>query len=168
MQIVLSRGSAMKLKIWVDIAEITASLAVVATLGLLVIQISQSNDIEQRQSALRQAQWDAEMFLLSDELPSILSKIKAVDGHDLQTWMERYELSYAEAASWNRWLTLMWRGWELDYMMNGPSKKLEQAIRNITNWPDQQLYMQGAFFSGTPFFSDQFTDYVLSATAEIR
>ena len=158
----------MKLKIWVDIAEITASLAVVATLGLLVIQISQSNDIEQRQSALRQAQWDAEMFLLSDELPSILSKIKAVDGHDLQTWMERYELSYAEAASWNRWLTLMWRGWELDYMMNGPSKKLEQAIRNITNWPDQQLYMQGAFFSGTPFFSDQFTDYVLSATAEIR
>ena len=74
----------MKLKIWVDIAEITASLAVVATLGLLVVQISQSNDIEQRQSVLRQAQWDAEMFLLSDELPNILSKIKAVDGHDLQ------------------------------------------------------------------------------------
>jgi hypothetical protein len=156
----------MKLKMWVDIAEITASLAVVATLGLLVVQISQSNDIEQRQSALRQAQWDAEMFLLSDELPSILSKIKAVDGHDLQPWMEKYELSYAEAASWNRWLTLMWRGWELDYKLNGPSKTLEQAIRNTANWPDQQLYMQGAFFSGTPFFGDQFTDFVLSAIGE--
>ena len=157
----------MKLKIWVDIAEITASLAVVATLGLLVVQISQGNEIEQRQSALRQAQWDAEMFLLSNELPSILSKIKAVDGYDLQPWMERYELSYAEAASWNRWLTLMWRGWELDFMMNGPSKKLEQAIRDTANWPDQQLYIQGTFYPGSQFFSDQFTDYVLSAFAEM-
>ncbi len=157
----------MRIRIWVDIAEITASLAVVATLGLLVVQINQSNDIEQRQAVLRQAQWDAEMFLLSNELPSILSKIKAVDGYDLQPWMERYELSYAEAASWNRWLTLMWRGSELDYMMNGPSNRLEQAIRNAANWPDQQLYMQGTFFPETPFFSDQFTDYVLSATKEV-
>ena len=86
----------MKLKIWVDVAEITASLAVVATLGLLVVQISQSNEIEQRQSALRQAQWDAEMFLLSDELPSILAKIKAVDGYDLEPWMEK---SYVETSS---------------------------------------------------------------------
>ena len=156
----------MKLRIWVDIAEITARLAVVATLGLLVVQISQSNDIEQRQSALRQAQWDAEMFLLSDELPSILSKIKAVDGHDLQPWMEKYELSYSEAASGNRWLTLMWRGWDRDYWMNGPSKKLEQAIRNTANWPDQKLYIQGTFFSGSPFYRDQFTDYVRSAVAE--
>mgnify|MGYP001816494569 CR=1 FL=1 len=157
----------MKIRIWVDIAEITASLAVVATLGLLVVQINQSNDIEQRQSILRQAQWDAEMFLLSDELPSILSKIKAVDGYDLQPWMERYELSYAEAASWVRWLTLMWRGWELDYMTNGPSNGLEQAIRDTANWPDQKLYMQGVFFPETPFFSSQFTDYVLSATKEV-
>ncbi len=157
----------MKLKLWVDIAEIVASLAVVATLGLLVIQISQSNDIEQRQSALRQAQWDAEMFLLSDELPSILSKIKAVDGNDLQPWMEKYGLSYAEAASWNRWLTLMWRGLELDYMLNGASDRMERAIRNAASWPDQQLYMRGTFLSETPFFSDQFTEYVISSTAEM-
>ena len=156
----------MKLKIWVDVAEITASLAVVATLGLLVVQLSQSNEIEQRQSALRQAQWDAEMFLLSDELPSILAKIKAVDGYDLEPWMEKYELSYAEAASWNRWLTLMWRGWELDYTMNGPSKTLEQAIRNTASYPDQQLFIQGAFFPGANFFSNQFTDYVIRSISE--
>lgn len=157
----------MKLRLWVDIAEITASLAVVATLGLLVVQISQSNDIEQRQAALRQAQWDAQMFLLSDDLPQILAKIKAVDGYDLQPFMERYDLSYAEAASWNRWLLLMWRGVELNYMMNGPSEKLEQIIRNTVVWSDQQLFVQGAFFPGSPIFSEEFTTYVLDSIAEV-
>ena len=135
----------MKLRLWVDVAEITASLAVVATLVILIVQINQSNEIEQRQTALRHAQWDAQMFLLSDELPSILSKIKAVDGHDLQPWMDHYELSYAEAASWNRWLTLMWRGLQIDYQLNGPSERLDQSIRVTASWPDQQLFMQGAF-----------------------
>ena len=150
----------MKLKLWVDVAEIAASLAVVATLVILIVQINQSNEIEQRQSALRQAQWDAQMFLLSDELPSILSKIKAVDGHDLQPWMDQYALSYAEAASWNRWLTLMWRGLEIDYQLNGPSEQLDQSVRVTASWPDQQIYVEGAFFSGTTFFSEEFANYV--------
>jgi hypothetical protein len=157
----------MKLRLWVDIAEITASLAVVATLGLLVVQISQSNELEKRQSVLRQAQWDAQLFLLSDDLPNILAKIKAVDGYDMQPFMEKYDLSYAEAASWNRWLVLMWRGMELDYMTLGPSEQFEQAIRTTVAWPDQQLFVQGAFFSGSPFFSTKFTDYVLSSIEEI-
>ena len=157
----------MKLRLWVDIAEIAASLAVLATLGLLVVQISQSNDIEKRQSVMRQTQWDAQMFLLSDNLPNILAKIKAVDGYDVQPFMERYDLSYAEAAAWNRWLTLMWRGMELDYMMNGPSEQFEQVIRNTVAWPDQQLFVQGAFFPGSPFFSKKFTDYVLNSIEEM-
>lgn len=156
----------MKLRIWVDIAEIVASLAVVATLGLLVVQISQSNDIEKRQSILRQAQWDAQMFLMSDNLPNILSKIKAVDGYDLQPFMEKYELTYAEAAEWNRWLLLMWRGMEVDYMMNGPSEQFKRVIRNTAAWSDQQLFVQGAFYSGSPFFSERFTNFVLSAIEE--
>ena len=147
----------MKLRLWVDIAEIAASLAVVATLGLLVVQIGQSNDIEKRQSVLRQAQWDAQMFLLSDDLPNILSKIKAVDGYDLQPFMEKYDLTYAE----------MWRGMELDYMINGPSEEFEQIIRNTASWPDQQLFVQGAFFPGSTFFNRQFTDYVLSSIEEM-
>lgn len=157
----------MKMRLWVDIAEICASLAVVATLGLLVVQISQSNDLERRQSVMRQAQWDAQMFLLSDDLPNILGKIKAVDGYDLQLFMDKYELSYAEAAEWNRWLLLMWRGMELDYMMNGPSEQFERTIRNTAAWPDQQLFVQGAFFPGSSFFSDRFTDYVLSSMEEM-
>ena len=157
----------MKLRLWVDVAEIAASLAVVATLVILIVQISQSNEIEQRQSALRQAQWDAQMFLLSDELPSILSKIKAVDGHDLQPWMDHYALSYAEAASWNRWLTLMWRGLEIDYQLNGPSEQLNQSVHATARWPDQQLYVQGAFFSGATFFNDEFADYVRGLLKEV-
>ena len=150
----------MKLRLWVDVAEITASLAVVATLYLLIVQLSQGNEIEQRQSALRQAQWDAQMFLMSEELPKILSKIKAVDGYDLQPMMDQYNLNYAEAATWNRWLTLMWRGMELDYHLNGPSARFDRVIRTTLSWPDQQAYVQGAFYSETPFFSKEFSDYV--------
>lgn len=156
----------MKLKLWVDIAEITASLAVVATLGLLVVQINQSNKIELSQSAIRQAQWDAQMFLLSDDLPDISAKIKMVDGYDLVPWMEKYNLSYAEAAVWNRWLVLLWRGVELDYILNGPSDDFAQSIRDMASWPDQQLFVRGAFFPGASFFREDFTNYVISSTAE--
>lgn len=46
----------MKLGSWVDVAEITASPAIVATLGILIVQINESNEIEKAQSALRRAQ----------------------------------------------------------------------------------------------------------------
>ncbi len=158
----------MRLKLWVDVAEITASLAVVATLVILIVQIRESNDIEQAQAALRQAQWDAQLFLMSDQLPNILAKIKNVDGHDLQPWMEQYDLSYAEAALWNRWLTLMWRGMEIDFMLLGPNEQLNQMIRNSAAWPDQQLFMHGAFFPGTTFFSDEFARYVSELNDDLQ
>lgn len=158
----------MKLKLWVDVAEITASLAVVATLVILIVQINESNEIERAQAGLRQAHWDAQMFLMSDELPNILAKIKDVDGYDLQPWMERYDLSYAEAASWNRWLTLLWRGMEVDFQLLGPNEQLDQLIRLSANWPDQQLYMQGAFHQETQFFSEDFADYVRELSSDSR
>lgn len=158
----------MRLKLWVGVAEITASLAVVATLVILIVQIKESNDIEQAQAALRQAQWDAQLFLVSDQLPNILAKIKDVDGHDLQPWMDQYDLSYAEAASWNRWLNLMWRGMEVDYLLMGSNDQLDQFIRGSASWPDQRLYIQGAFYPGTPFYSVEFSDYVRELTGELQ
>ena len=158
----------MKLRLWVDIAEIAASLAVVATLGILIMQINQSNKIEQAQSAVRQAQWDAQLFLISDDLPNILSKIKAVDGNDLQLWMENYDLTYAEAASWVRWLTLLWRGLETDYRLNGPSERLRRAIGGSAAWPDQELYMRGAFSPETTYFDRDFAAYVRGVIDEAR
>lgn len=150
----------MKLRLWVDIAEITASIAVVATLLILFFQIQESNEIEKRQSALRQAQWDAQMFLTSERLPEILTKIKTVDGEELTPWMERYDLDYEEAAIWNRWLTLMWRGLEADYLLIGPSDSLEENIRLSTPWPDQKLFLAGALYPDNPFFDPDFTIYV--------
>lgn len=158
----------MRLKFWVDVAEITASLAVVATLVILILQIKESNDIEQAQAGLRQAQWDAQLFLTSGELPQILAKIKDVDGYDLQPWIERYDLSYAEAASWNRWLTLLWRGMEIDFLLLGPNARLDQTIRQAAHWPDQQLYLQGAFFPGTPLFNKDFAAYVREITDVVQ
>ena len=72
----------MKLRLWVDIAEITASVAVVVTLLLLVFQIRESDEQERIQNAIRMAQWDAQMFLQSDHLPVIAAKIEAARNPD--------------------------------------------------------------------------------------
>ena len=150
----------MKLKLWVDVAEIIASVAVVITLVILIFQIREGNEIERVEAGLRQAQWDAQMFLMSNELPDILAKIKEVDGNDMQPLMERYNLTYAEAATWNRWLTLMWRGIGIDFYRNGPSEGLARGIRNTATWPDQKLYIQGAFNEEASFYGPEFSAYV--------
>ena len=156
------------MKLWVDVAEIIASVAVVITLVILIVQIREGNEIERAEAGLRQAQWDAQMFLTSGELPKILAKIKDVDGNDMQPFMDRYNLTYAEAATWNRWLTLMWRGIEIDFYRNGPSEALAQGIRNTAMWADQSLYIQGAFHEDNRFYAPEFSAYVREQLSAMR
>ena len=89
----------MKLKGWANLAEITASVAVVVSLIILIVQMKESNDIERAQSLFRVAYWDAQLFIMSEELPQAMAKIKAVDGNDMQMYMDRYDLSYEQAAT---------------------------------------------------------------------
>ncbi len=100
------------------------------------------------------------MFLLSDDLPNIMAKIKAVDGYDLQPLMDQYDLSYAEAAAYNRWLFLMWKGAETDFLLLGASERWEHTIRNAARWPDQKIYMQGAFAPESAIYNKEFAAYV--------
>lgn len=41
-----------------------------------------------------------------------------------------------------------------------PNEQIEQLIRLSASWPDQQIYLQGAFSPGTPFFSEDFAAQV--------
>ena len=153
---------------WVDMAEITASLAVVVTIVILIAQIREANLIEQRESAIRAAEWDAAIFLQSDVLAEALSKIKAVDGIEegIQDFMDRYDVNYEQAAAWNRYLILNWAGIQADYLYHGPSEELDQRIRSNLEWPDQRILIRPLFGElGSPFHWD-FNEHVLSLLAE--
>jgi len=157
-----------ELRTWVDIAEIAASLAVVVTLVILVVQIREASLIEQRQSFIRAAEWDAAVFLQSDVLASALSKVKAVDGIEegIQEFMERYATSYEQAAAWNRYLVLNWSGIQADYLYHGRWDGLDQRIRHNLEWPDQQILIRPVFGQPWSPFHHEFDEYVLSLLAE--
>ena len=151
----------MKLRLWVDIAEITASVAVVVTLVLLVSQMRESDEQERIQNSLRLAQWDAQMFLISDQLPVIAGKIEAASNPDFMLeFRERYDLSIEEAAIWNRWLFLIWKSLEAEFLSMGPSDELAKRIQQSITYEDQQLVILPALISKDPLFHDGFKKYV--------
>lgn len=165
----IKRSESMKLRLWVDIAEITASVAVVVTLLLLVFQIRESDEQERIQNAIRMAQWDAQMFLQSDQLPLIAAKIEAVGNPDfLSDFRKRYELSVEEAGIWNRWLYLMWKSIEAEYLSMGPSDQLAKRIRLVAAYEDQRLVIVPVVTSTSPIFDQKFTRYVDSLVGEFR
>ncbi len=66
-------------------------------------------------------------FLGDTVMPSILTRIKAVDGFEPveQALVERYDLSYQEAVLWVRHLAVLWTVLEADYRVNGRTASLE-------------------------------------------
>ncbi len=158
----------MKLRLWVDIAEITASVAVVVTLILLLFQMRESDERERIENSLRMAQWDAQMFLQSDQLPKIAAKIEATKNPQfMRAFRERFDLSIEEAGVWNRWLFLMWKSLEAEYLTTGPSNDLAKRIRLSLSYEDQQLVILPAVTSRGPLFHDDFTKYVISLIEDV-
>jgi hypothetical protein len=158
----------MKLRLWVDIAEITASVAVVVTLILLIFQMRDSDDRERIQNSLRMAQWDAQMFLQSDQLPVIAAKIEAEKNPNfMMEFRRRFDLSIEEAGIWNRWLFLLWKSLEAEYLSGGPSDDLAKRIRLSVTYEDQQLVIVPALTSRSPLFHDGFKKYVHSLVDDL-
>jgi hypothetical protein len=159
----------MKLRMWVDIAEITASVAVVVTLLLLILQMRESDERERVHNALRMAQWDAQMFLQSDQLPVISAKIEAARNPDfMYEFRKRYDLSIQEAVVWNRWLFLLWKSLEAEYLSVGPSNELAERIRHAISYEDQQLVILSALTSIDPLFHEKFKKYVNSLIDDLH
>ena len=150
------------LRTWVDIAEITASLGVVVTLLILIGQIRESNTIKKQESLIRDAEWDSEVFLQSSDLADALTKIKAVDGIEepLQELMNTYEMSYEQAAAWNRYVMLNWKAMEAEFLYAGRSKQLAAQIRQSYYWPDQQMLLRSAIGQPWSPFGKEFDEYV--------
>lgn len=159
----------MKLRLWVDVAEIAASVAVVVTLVILILQIRESDEQERVQNSVRMAQWDAEMFLQSTELPVIAAKIEeARDPEFLIEFRKRYGLTAEQAGIWNRWLFLLWKSLEAEYLSSGPGHHLAQRIRLSASYEDQRLVILPVVTSTNPIFHEDFTAYVDSLVGDLR
>ena len=131
----------MKLKKWVHVSEIVASIAVVASLIFLALQIGDNTRTLQRQEIRDRVNALTSPFLDVSKVPSILTKIKAVDGIENleKAYMERYNLTHEEASIWVRYQNVLWAGLEADFVANGISPALEAYIKLLLSYPDVRL-----------------------------
>ncbi|MEJ2320142.1 MAG: hypothetical protein P8Y21_12485 [Gemmatimonadales bacterium] len=154
----------MKLDRWAQLAEIAASIAVVATLIILTLEVRantralEGQAVRERSAALNDA------YVRSPLIPSILAKIKEVDGPEPgeTVLMDRYGLSYEEAAIWGRYLSQIWTGLEAEYLSDGPSPELRDRIQLLFLFPDAQVNWD---FGAAPQVQDlKFREYVAKLT----
>lgn len=149
----------MKLERWAHWAEIGASLAVVVSLVFLIQEVRYNTKILERQAVLDRTEAFNTPFFGNSDLPSILVRIKAVDGGDPveQAFIDRYALTPEEAAQWVRHLALLWTVLEADYRVNGESGSLAAIARGLLESPDNQLFWE----LGAPQVSSiEFRDWV--------
>ena len=134
----------MKLQDWAHWAEICASVGVIATLLFLIFEVRETTlTIEKQVISDRAAALNAP-FLGESELPSILEKIKAVDGPESMEYalMERYGLTHSEASIWARYQGQVWSGLESEYVRNGDTEILRERIQHLDSFPDIRLVLR--------------------------
>jgi type III secretory pathway component EscR len=139
----------MKLKNWASIAEMVASLAVIISLALLVLEVRGNTLAVERQINKDHVRSILTPFIDPPILLSAMKKIKNVDGHDdyVQAFMESYDLDSAEAYAWGNFLLIIWMDMEQDFVENGPSDRLAEQIRELVRHPDVTLFLENFEFS---------------------
>ena len=159
-------GYEMKLQEWAHWAEILASVAVVVTLVFLIGEVRE-NTLALESQAIRERARDLNgPFLIGSAIPSILVKVKAVDGEEPvdQAYVDRYGMSYEEAAIWARYVGSFWVGLEADYVVRGPSDDLETRLKGLLAYPDNQILWD---HDAWQVLDPEFRDYVSSIREQI-
>ena len=138
-----------------NLGEFIGSIAVLASLLYLALQVRQATKWQRHAAALDRATALTSPFFASSELPTVLAKIMAVDGLQPMTkaLVERYDLTPEEATLWWRHLVLIWMGIEADYSLTGESQEMESAIRYLMTFPDNQVFWEhhGMAVTGADF-----------------
>lgn len=151
----------MKVERWTQWAEIAASVAVIVSLVFLIQEVRYNTAAMERQAVMDQAAAVNAPFVEESPLPSIMAKIKAVDGPDpaVSAFVDRYDLSYEEAVRWIRHLSLIWIGLEADFVASGPTARLERTTQGLLQGEDNRLFWE----VGAPQVGDRdFREYVRS------
>lgn len=147
---------------WAAWTEIVASVAVVITLVFLIYEVRQNTAAIERQTYLDRQARLIDPYLESPEFRTIYTKIKKKDGRERQveTFVNTYGLTDAEAVYWVRHLDENWTGLEADFIQFGPNEVFDNLIIGVLSFPDAALYWRNA--SESSQFSGEFKDYVES------
>jgi ketosteroid isomerase-like protein len=148
----------MREKNWAQRIELIASVSVVVTLVMLIVEVRANTGALERQVLLDRAANVATPFMEGPELLEAFRRVKSVDGWGpLETeFMERYGLEPAQSVAWMFFLYKVWSGLEADHAFSGPSDELTGSIQGLLAFPDNQLYWKQA--AGQ--FSPEFIAYV--------
>ena len=151
----------MKLKRFAHAAEIFASFAIAVSLVFLILEIRNNTLIQERQMQMDRYAQLTDPYFSSPEMSKVHAKVKAVDGVEpvAKAFMERYNLTSAEAALWSRAVQMNWLVWQTNYLFGGPSKDLERTIRGVFKYPDTRIVYE---INEDSLLSPEFIAYVES------
>jgi len=154
----------MKLREISEFANLIASVAVIASLIVLIMEVRTNTDAVDRQSRMDQLNMLNEPYLDDVDLGEVLSKVKAVDGREpsVTAFMEAYNLTEIEASVWLRHLYSVWGALEADFVYRGP-EFVESKVRALIPFKDGQIYWD----SGGGLHSPEFTAYVEGIRKEL-
>lgn len=150
----------MKDRNWVERVEMVASICVVVSVVLLVLEVRQNTRAIERQILSDRVSNLTVPFLEGPELLMAFQAVKSVDGWDElhRAFMEEYGLEPAQAVAWTFHLNRVWNGLQIDFFADGPSDVMARGVKSLLAYPDQRLFWKHERFS------PEFTAYVESLT----
>jgi len=148
----------MNLKQIANWAEIIASAAVVASLVFLIFEIRENTRALDRQAIRDQSTILNAPFVRDPKIPAILAKVKEIDGPEPgeQALIDRYGMSYEEAAIYGRYVSTNFNELEAEFALSGASPRLQERIQLLLSFPDVQLALKWA----PQLSSEEFIEYV--------
>jgi len=150
-----------RLERYAHIADIVSGVAVVVTIVVLILEVRTNTTLLRRQIELDRIDRLAAISE-SDYLIDVLAKIKEVDSayvdETTAAFIDRYQLSFAEADRWVRYLRRAWQSYEADYLADQVGG-LDTEIAARLQFPDQALYWEHSQSS----FDEKFVDFVREA-----
>ena len=125
-------------------AEIVGNFGVIVTLVILIFQVRDNTQALMSQAILQRGAPLTEPYVWGTQLPSILAKVKEVDGADPipQAFMDRYDLTYEESVIWERHMNSIWTSMAAEYALLGESETLALRVRTLLSNADQLLWFE--------------------------
>ena len=143
---------------WAQRVEVIASVSVVVTLVLLIVEVRANTGALERQILLDRAANVTTPFMEGPALLEAFRRVKSIDGWGpLEAeFMEHYGLEPDQSVAWMMFLYKVWSGLEADYAFAGASDELTASVQGLLAIPDNQMYWKHSAGG----FSPEFAAYV--------
>ena len=136
------------------IVEVLTGISIVASLILLTMEVRANTKALDRQIRLDRAQAISQPVLEYQPVLEAYQIIKARDGREpeIQSFMDVYGLSEAQAIAWTRLLSRTWMELEADFRYMGHDPVLEATVYARLSFPDNALFWEVSRDGFTPEF----------------